>query len=214
MANLRGGRSLPARRYLRGSKATPLGVQILSKPQTLQNQINQLKYQTGLNRREKQSVNLPERTYTSTTGTFEQFDRSISEDFVALNRFRDLVNGDKWRNLRLILNLRVLFGNTKQCRIVVYHSRDADTTWNAAGFLTEPDPSAFTLLFDQMINADYDGQEKLLKRVISLRGLHSIYNASQPFWEKGNIRVTYLMGPNAAEQRILDEKIQYHFQNI
>lgn len=201
------------RRYLRGSKL-PIGVSVLSKPQTLQNQINQLKYRTGMNRRELQSVSFPESTYNSTTTTFEQFDKSISEDFVALSRFRDLVNGDRWRNIRIAMNLRILFDNTNVFRVVVYHSRDADTTWNAAGFLTEPDPSAFTILWDEVVNADFANQEKLVKRNISLRGLHSIYNASSPFWEKGNIRITYLTAPAASASRILDEKIQYHFQNI
>lgn len=170
--------------------------------QTVQNQIDQLKYKVARNKPETQYFKADGIAQTSTTLNPEFFTISITDALITETHgstsFRDMVLGDRWNNLYLKLNFIFEFVNSPIFRVVVYHSALADSTWNPSSITAHVDPAAFTVLHDEFIQNSGDAtQRKTLARKVNLRGLTSVYNGNSGVFEKGRLRMLVYVHSNA-----------------
>lgn len=154
--------------YLRGTAKKTLVV----KPQTLQNQINQLKRRVRQNTPATVHFRTNPPAFTSGGTGWAQLTYSFTSAFVTSPVFRDDINGDWFRNLWLDLSFAI-HPAMDRFRFILYSPRKAGTFYTPGatitGFCAHPDSSMYHVYHDEMINFDADPKAAL--RRISLRNL-------------------------------------------
>lgn len=131
---------------------------------------------------------------------------NLTETIKNLSTFRDNINGDEWYNdwLRLQFTLNK---SLKYMRVIVYTPRKTGTQFNptasASGFAVIPDPAAFKVHMDTIVNTGpfnkhntSDPEEQLRSLWCSLKGLKTVYNGSSDTIEENEVRMTILHQSN------------------
>lgn len=161
-------------------------------PPTIRNELDRLKRKVARN---SPSPNFFQRTTTlnEATSGYHHENVNVSEIFTNDASYRDYITGDTYANRWLKFHYTSGSSSLGQFRLIVYSPKVASTEFNPSdspsGFVTQLDPSAFTVFYDSMKVNPNSIQPLHFSQFVSLRNIITEYNGSSSIMEKGNIRV-------------------------
>lgn len=164
------------------------------RPPTLQNQITSLRRQVNKNRAET----LYHRSFGSINsnpgGGLLLTNLLPTDNLITSGSFRDNVTGDRWVNKVLKLRFYVE-PDCNKFRVVMYIPKKAGNRFTPSNFCAIPDPSAFTVHRDFLMNTnDRDDINRSDTRLsyspnINFKSRQSVYNSDSGILERGELVV-------------------------
>jgi len=175
-------------------------------PISLANKVARLSRQVARNKASPNYYGLQVQPVSTATTPFgyQAANVNVTTSYVGSPQFPSDINGDEWYNKMLRLRYTgepsaidpASNPPIDQFRLVVYSPRLADTVFRPAntrnGFTELPDPAAFIVYWDEVIQNPNSLQPLEWSRNIKLRMRKTIYNRSNSTLETGPIKVTLL----------------------
>lgn len=164
-----------------------------------------------------ENVSIAPSSLTVTANTVTAFDYGLSAGLVTSTEMGAKYIGDKYRNKSLLM--RMYFHEALNCaRVVVYVPKVAGTTYTIPDFLSIPDPTVYTVLYDTMLFPAHAAQPRknfLLKR-LNLKDRITINDrqgAATGSIKSGDIRIAILAENATATNRTISCWYNLKFQN-
>lgn len=147
--------------YLRGTK-TKRTYKYGKGYRGITDEVALLKRQVALNKKETQYLQASG-TFSSAGGlVYEHDDYDISEALRTSTNFNEIILGDRWRNKYVDITMNIQHQELHGFRFVVYHAMNPTTTMNGSlgntTMTTIFDPSAFKILHDEFVRANFDAE--------------------------------------------------------
>lgn len=175
--------------YLRGTlsrKGTA------AKPKTLKNEIELLKRRVSSITPRRIYFREPKPILGAGSPGYLYREWSLTSDFIANDDFRTDINGDRWKNHWVKLMYTAESPAVTQLRVIVYSPKKAGAPFtpqlDSEGFTTPPDPSAFTVYYDNFVVNGNSFNPLYFKRLVKLN-FSTLYNSSSKVLEKGDVRI-------------------------
>lgn len=181
---------------------------------TLQNQINALRSKVNSQKPETQYFRVNGSHTCSTANSVEVIHHDVTQSLINLTTFRDLINGDQWKNKFLKVRVHSL-PNCRLFRMVIYVPKRAGITFSptSSHFASIPDPSSFWVIYDKTITrSDVDAHEQH-QAFANLKNVHTLYDSNAARVNKGEIYVT-LMSTSAQTQLSYNYGYELGFSNV
>lgn len=164
---------------------------------TIRNELNALKRRVGKNEAAPVYFNKTQPAIASTatgTGAYTNpTDVSLTGEFIASSGFRDLINGDQFYHINVVVS-GVLDPQCENMRIVIYSPRKTSNgpslgSGTVGLFHNTYDPAAFKVYSDRYMNRGSNALEAF-RYYVNLRSLKATYNDSAATLEDGEIRMS------------------------
>lgn len=144
--------------YLRGSKYGRVGLHT-AKPATLAGKIQRLERRVA---RQAPEIRYWRQNHDlKNSGVIGTHDLKLSNLFAAETNFREVVTGEKWRNLMLKFALAGETVQLDRVRVIIYQAKRTNATLptpvnNTLDFTNHYDPNEFTFYYDRVLNSTLD----------------------------------------------------------
>lgn len=181
---------------------------------TLQGQINALRAQVNKTKPETQYFRVYG-THSASTTNPETVHHDVTQTLISASNFRDLINGDQWRNL--FLKFRVSANsNAKVFRVLLYVPKDPSVTFSptANQFTLIPDPSSYWIIYDKTFTRADINSFTHMQCTVSLKGLKTIYDSNAAVIRKGDVMATVISTSGTPSAVSYDWSYELGFNNL
>jgi len=186
--------------YLRGTKKA--AVAKFAAP-TIRNELDRLKRQVARNTASPDHFIRIVPLQGEEGVEFHRIDIPFTTTFTTDAKYRDSITGDKYYNNWIKLKFHSINPACNALRVVVYSPKVTTAEFipeqTVTGFVTPPDPAAFRVYYDQMIQNPNSLQPLYMQRLVNLRKTITEFNGSSNILERGNIRICLLVQNSSSQ---------------